>query len=195
MHLFKCLVLLGLQKGTLPISDSNIGFIEGIRCFVKCFNVYHWWFLSIFTKVCFISKFLLSCRMAPEVIKSEDEIMYTQTIDVWSLGICCFEFTTGYPPHHAMHVMAALYHIPNNKPDLKHFRENYSQHFVDFVSECFKDYEDRPSSKFLYENVSAIYASLIDFSIEMGRRIPEWWFFFTFSGHVHNYRKRSQTFA
>ncbi|KAK9916803.1 hypothetical protein WJX75_007240 [Coccomyxa subellipsoidea] len=88
--------------------------------------------------------------MAPEVIETSEE-GYSQTADIWSLGITAIEMATGTPPLAELHPMRALFLIPKNAaPQLQ---GPYSPALRNFVGRCLhKDPMQRPSALELLED-------------------------------------------
>eukprot|EP00045_Choanoeca_perplexa_P008039 m.73538 g.73538 ORF g.73538 m.73538 type:complete len:748 (+) comp14332_c0_seq1:35-2278(+) len=91
--------------------------------------------------------------MSPEVIAcdAQDDALYDQRSDVWSLGITAIEMAEGEPPLSDLHPMRALFLVPRNpSPTLK---GKWSDHFNEFVAQCLiKDYEERPTAKKLLDH-------------------------------------------
>ena len=87
--------------------------------------------------------------MAPEVIVCEQQAArseYDARCDVWSLGILAIEMADGEPPLADIHPMRALFQIPRNPPPSVQDETQWSQLFLDFISECLvKNYEERPT--------------------------------------------------
>eukprot|EP00730_Choanoeca_flexa_P000465 TRINITY_DN10207_c0_g1_i4.p1 TRINITY_DN10207_c0_g1~~TRINITY_DN10207_c0_g1_i4.p1 ORF type:complete len:615 (+),score=174.13 TRINITY_DN10207_c0_g1_i4:169-1845(+) len=91
--------------------------------------------------------------MAPEVIAcdSQEDALYDQRSDIWSLGITAIEMAECEPPLADLHPMRALFLVPRNpSPTLQ---GKWSNNFNAFVAQCLiKDYEERPTSKKLLEH-------------------------------------------
>ncbi len=83
------------------------------------------------------------CWMAPEIIKAIE--MYTEKVDIWSLGIMMLEFVYGEPPYLNQPQAQVCYMILTmNPPEIDPIR--WSQNMRDFVKICLtKDPKERPS--------------------------------------------------
>ncbi|CAL8136583.1 unnamed protein product [Orchesella dallaii] len=86
--------------------------------------------------------------MAPELILDS---AYDEKVDVWSMGITCFEFAEGSPPYSSMNAMSALYMIvEGDSPTLTPLENgpSWSPNFLNFIETSLKKNPDvRPSSK------------------------------------------------
>ncbi|BDA40402.1 probable serine/threonine-protein kinase 24 at N-terminal half [Coccomyxa sp. Obi] len=88
--------------------------------------------------------------MAPEVIETSEE-GYSQTADIWSLGITAIEMATGTPPLAELHPMRALFLIP--KDPAPRLEGSFSQPLREFVARCLhKDPALRPSASELLQD-------------------------------------------
>ena len=81
--------------------------------------------------------------MAPEIIKGAE--MYTQKVDIWSLGIMMLEFVYGEPPYLNQPQTQVCYMILTmNPPEIDPVK--WSANMRDFVKVCLtKDPRERPS--------------------------------------------------
>lgn len=99
--------------------------------------------------------------MAPEVIEMSPHV---QASDIWqtqgilmcslwnrSLGCCCIELLTGFPPYFDLNPMSALFKIAEEKsPPLP---KNISLELSEFLSKCFKKVPaERASAKELLKH-------------------------------------------
>ncbi|XP_069979488.1 neither inactivation nor afterpotential protein C [Penaeus vannamei] len=85
--------------------------------------------------------------MAPEVIECEQkaDVDYDNRCDVWSLGITAIELGDGDPPYADLHPVRALFQIIRNPPPQLRRVSDWTQDFVDFISECLvKNPDHRP---------------------------------------------------
>ncbi|XP_071531793.1 neither inactivation nor afterpotential protein C isoform X5 [Panulirus ornatus] len=76
--------------------------------------------------------------MAPEVIECEQKADqdYDNRCDVWALGITAIELGDGEPPYSDIHPVRALFQILRNPPPSLKRVSDWTQDFVDFISEC-----------------------------------------------------------
>ncbi|KAG7169893.1 Neither inactivation nor afterpotential protein C-like [Homarus americanus] len=76
--------------------------------------------------------------MAPEVIECEQKAdqEYDNRCDVWALGITAIELADGDPPYADIHPVRALFQIVRNPPPVLKRSSDWSQDFIDFISEC-----------------------------------------------------------
>eukprot|EP00833_Pecoramyces_ruminatium_P000201 jgi/Orpsp1_1/1174233/evm.model.c7180000049352.1 len=82
---------------------------------------------------------------APEILRGS---LYTNKIDVWSMGITAIEMIEGLPPYADIHPMKAVYRINLLKPSTLKHPEDYSEYLSSFIKECLiKEVEKRPSMK------------------------------------------------
>jgi serine/threonine protein kinase len=71
--------------------------------------------------------------LPPEMCKGL--IQYDKSIDIWSIGILAYEFSTGHPPFESNKESETLFRISNL--DLV-FPQRLSKNCVDFISGCLK---------------------------------------------------------
>ncbi len=85
------------------------------------------------------------CWMAPEIIRATE--MYTEKVDIWSLGIMMLEFAFGEPPYLNLPQTQVCYMILTmNPPDID--QRKWSQSMRDFVKICLtKEPKERPSAE------------------------------------------------
>lgn len=90
------------------------------------------------------------CWMAPEIIRATE--MYTEKVDIWSLGIMMLEFAQGEPPYLNLPQTQVCYMILTmNPPEID--SRKWSQSMRDFVKICLtKDPKERPSAEDLLEH-------------------------------------------
>jgi len=82
---------------------------------------------------------------APEILRGN---LYTNKVDVWSMGITAIEMIEGLPPYADIHPMKAVYRINLLKPSTLKHPEEYSEYLSSFIKECLtKEVEKRPSMK------------------------------------------------
>jgi len=82
---------------------------------------------------------------APEILRGN---LYTNKVDVWSMGITAIEMIEGLPPYADIHPMKAVYRINLLKPSTLKHPEDYSEYLSSFIKECLiKEVEKRPSMK------------------------------------------------
>jgi serine/threonine protein kinase len=82
---------------------------------------------------------------APEILRGS---IYTNKIDVWSMGITAIEMIEGLPPYADIHPMKAVYRINLLNPSTLKHPEDYSEYLSSFIKECLiKEVEKRPSMK------------------------------------------------
>lgn len=83
---------------------------------------------------------------APEVIINEQtKHGYTQSADIWSLGIIAIEVATGKVPFYGMNPVEQIKAITSSNPPT--LPSNFSSDFIDFVSQCLvKDPEKRATA-------------------------------------------------
>lgn len=83
--------------------------------------------------------------MSPEVIQKRD---FTNTTDVWSLGITVIEMADAAAPYAGKPVMEVIKWIPVRDPPTVRDPSSFSDELNQFVKDCLiKDGEERPSSK------------------------------------------------
>lgn len=70
--------------------------------------------------------------MAPEVL---DNISYSISCDIWSLGILCYELANGFTPYHHCQSEYELRRFIRTSPEPK-IDKKFSQSFQDFLSFC-----------------------------------------------------------
>ena len=82
--------------------------------------------------------------MAPEIIKAVE--MYTEKVDIWSLGIMMLEFAYGEPPYLNLPQTQVCYMILTmNPPELD--AHKWSANMREFVKICLtKEPKERPSA-------------------------------------------------
>ena len=84
--------------------------------------------------------------MAPEMIEPQES--YNEKVDVWALGIFCFELTNGEPPNFADGENQVKYKITAEDPP--RINTKWSTVFQDFIDKCLvKDPEQRWSAEML----------------------------------------------
>lgn len=99
-----------------------------------------------------ISKMVGTCDyMAPEVI-SDDDTIYTEKVDIWTVGVIAYEMIFGYPPFVSNTDTGRLHKILND-----HFNINFGFGVEDDLMSFLeltmsKDPTNRPSSKELLEH-------------------------------------------
>lgn len=88
--------------------------------------------------------------MAPEVIIGKE---YSFPVDIWSLGVICYELAIGKPPYYDTPPMRAIYKIvADGIPEIKQ-KERFSPEFHDFLAKCLSKYPSkRPSAAELLEH-------------------------------------------
>lgn len=88
--------------------------------------------------------------MAPEIIRAVE--MYTEKVDIWSLGIMMLEFVYGEPPYLNMPQVKVCYLIlTSNPPEIDPVK--YSHSMRDFLKICLtKDFHKRPSVEELLQH-------------------------------------------
>lgn len=88
--------------------------------------------------------------MAPEIIRAAE--MYTEKVDIWSLGIMMLEFVYGEPPYLNMPQAKVCYLIlTTNPPEIDPVK--YSLPMRDFLKVCLtKDPRQRPSVEDLLQH-------------------------------------------
>eukprot|EP01103_Thecamoeba_quadrilineata_P018499 TRINITY_DN705_c1_g1_i1.p1 TRINITY_DN705_c1_g1~~TRINITY_DN705_c1_g1_i1.p1 ORF type:complete len:1109 (-),score=351.66 TRINITY_DN705_c1_g1_i1:112-3438(-) len=87
--------------------------------------------------------------MAPEVINTKDFYdPYDQKVDVWALGITCFELAEMDPPLSDIPPMQALFQIPKRDAPRLKSPEKWSKEFNDFIAQCLvKDRAQRKTAE------------------------------------------------
>ena len=81
--------------------------------------------------------------MAPEVIKGN---MYSYAVDVWSIGVVCWELAKGEPPYFEMDPVTAVFEISAKGVPPLPDAGKYSEDFLDFLNLCLKmNPKDRPT--------------------------------------------------
>lgn len=71
--------------------------------------------------------------MAPEIIELSPHLPAS---DIWSLGCCCIELLTGFPPYFDLNPMSALFKIVEEKSPP--FPKDISVELSDFLTKCFE---------------------------------------------------------
>lgn len=75
------------------------------------------------------------CWMAPEVILCEQKPeWYSNTVDIWSLGVTIIEFAETNPPHHDQHPAKAMIRIIGGPPPKLSNPSAWSQPFSDLLA-------------------------------------------------------------
>lgn len=77
------------------------------------------------------------CWMAPEVVmgKGDPDGGYGTRADVWSIGITAIEIAEGKAPFQDMHPTRTLFQIVRNPPPALYRPGDWSQDFIDFITE------------------------------------------------------------
>lgn len=79
------------------------------------------------------------CWMAPEVIKCEQSPeWYTNSVDIWSLGVTLIEFADTKTPHADQHPAKAMMRIVSGKPPTLKNPSAWSQQFNDLLAAMLK---------------------------------------------------------
>lgn len=82
--------------------------------------------------------------MAPEVIM--EGVYYDTKVDIWSLGITCYEIATGNPPYCEVEALRAMQMITKSKPARLESR-SYSTLLKEFIALCLDESSsERPSA-------------------------------------------------
>ena len=83
--------------------------------------------------------------MAPEIIRAQD--MYTEKVDIWSLGIMMLEFAYGEPPYLNLPQTQVCYMILTMTPP-EIDKKRWSPSMREFVKVCLtKEPKERPSAE------------------------------------------------
>ena len=89
--------------------------------------------------------------MAPEVIN--EEIPYTQSADIWSLGITAYELALGNSPYYNLQPLRIIPQILNSPPPRLPNDGRFSQELRDFVRICLNHQTaNRPSASNLLQH-------------------------------------------
>jgi len=87
------------------------------------------------------------CYMAPELFISR---LFSNKMDIWSLGITCIELAQGVPPLGGISPYRAMRIIPKNDPPTLENPRKFSVKFNDFIAQCLiKDPDLRPDAETL----------------------------------------------
>ena len=79
----------------------------------------------------------------PEMVM---ESVYSQKVDIWSLGITCIELAKGLPPNHDLEIVQAIAKIPVDPAPV--LDGDFSDSFKEFVAYCLNKHPEDVSSVF-----------------------------------------------
>lgn len=89
---------------------------------------------------------------APEVLK-DDNIGYTMSADIWSLGICAYEMATGKTPYSDLSPLDQVQKVLTSSPPTLSSDQGFSPQFIDFVKKCLTFNPDkRPTAQQLFQH-------------------------------------------
>eukprot|EP01125_Pyxidicula_operculata_P005358 TRINITY_DN191_c1_g2_i1.p1 TRINITY_DN191_c1_g2~~TRINITY_DN191_c1_g2_i1.p1 ORF type:complete len:302 (+),score=51.40 TRINITY_DN191_c1_g2_i1:2274-3179(+) len=89
--------------------------------------------------------------MSPELINGKS---YNDRLDIWSLGIICFEMADGKPPYYNLKPLRAMYYISTQGILSLKNPNNYSANFRNFMNLCLQmDPSSRSSSSDLIQDI------------------------------------------
>ncbi|KAK3257683.1 hypothetical protein CYMTET_33242, partial [Cymbomonas tetramitiformis] len=85
--------------------------------------------------------------MSPEILSSESDVNvnnYDEKVDVWALGIMCYEMLHGFPPFADADIGRTCYNITNSG---FHVSSKLSEHCLDFICTALKkNASERPDA-------------------------------------------------
>ncbi|KAK3261603.1 hypothetical protein CYMTET_29495 [Cymbomonas tetramitiformis] len=88
--------------------------------------------------------------MAPEVLPNEEQRIYSEKVDVWALGIMCYEMLHGFPPFADPDIRQTCYNITNSG---FHVSSKLSEDCLDFICTVLKKSADeRPDVQALSQH-------------------------------------------
>ena len=112
------------------------------------------------------------CYMAPEVLREDGG--YSESADIWSLGITAIELACGLPPYSNLYPLEVIMKILESPPPTLPAGKNYSSALRDFISCCLNTHPEKrkTAEQLLQHKFIKKGASLAELKLNLFSNLP-----------------------